>query len=253
MRYWGKFIEIDGSYYDTPMGKSRLPNAAELAEYLARGLMFNLEGNAALYEETVQNMLRDISIDPVGNILLDAINRTERKVRIIPLTSNEQAKMNIKPCANPVGTVSPKGNECVIWYEPWSRMLGAMTGLGTSPYQVLVHELHHSLRQVRGKWANLAPSPGVFSGFPHPEELFSVTIENMYLSSIKQPHRMLANYKEGTPLGNRTDRDWYKQYGEELEVWCRDLPDMTVQLERIYGIWNPIRVRRGVLDFVITL
>jgi hypothetical protein len=233
------------------MGRSRMPNAAELAQYVARGQMFHLEGNAAVYEETVQNMLRDISNDPVGQILVDGIHRTQRKVRIIPLTSNEQVKMNIRPCANPVGKVSPKGNECVIWYEPWSRMMGVFTGVGTSPYQVLVHELHHALRQVRGKWANLPPS--LFSGFPHPEELFSVTIENMYLSSIKQPHRMNANYTEGTPLGNRTDRDWYKQYGNELEVWCRDLPDMTVQLERVYGIWNPIRVRRGVLDFVITL
>lgn len=251
MRYWGKFIEIDGSYYDTPMGKSRLPNAAELAQYVAGGLMFNLEGNASVYEETIQNMLRDISKDPVGSILIDGINRANRLVRIIPLTSNEQSKMNIKPCANPVGQVSAKGNECVIWYEPWSRMMGVFTGLGTSPYQVLVHELHHALRQVRGKWANLPPS--TFSGFPNPEELFSVTIENMYLSSINQPHRMIANYTEGVPLGNRTDRDWYKQYGNELETWCRDLPDTTVQLERLFGIWNPIRVRGGVLDFVINL
>lgn len=251
MRYWGKNIEIDGSFYDTAFGKTMLPNAAEMAQLVAAGNFFKYEGNAAFYEETIQNMLREIDSDPVGKILIDGLHRAGKVVRIIPLTWKEQAILNRKPCANPVGKISPQGNACVIWYEPWSRMLSLFTGAGTSPYQVLVHELHHALRQVRGKWNNLPPS--MFSGFPHPEELFSVTLENMYLSSARQPHRMLGSYREGHMLGARTDVDWYKQYGNDLEYWCKDLPDMTLQLERIYGIWNPIRVRRGVLDFVIKI
>lgn len=253
MRYWGKNIEIDGSFYKTEMGKKLLPTAAEMAQYKATGNLFQHEGDVEMYEVTVQNMMRDISSNQVGEILISAINSTPLKLRIIPLTNKEQINGKI-PCANPVGKYNPKGNECVIWFEPWSRIINLFTG-GNSPYQVLVHELQHALRQMRGKFYNSGPI-GLFSNlptFPNAEELFSVTLENMYLSAAGQPQRMLGSYNQGIPLGNRTDRDWYKQYGNELEIWCKDLPDMTVQLERIYGIWNPIRIRRGVLDFSINL
>lgn len=108
---------------------------------------------------------------------------------------------------------------------------------------------------MRGKLYLTGPLVSVTNSaaFPNPEELFSVTIENMYLSAAGQPQRMLGAYMQNVPLGGRTDKDFYKQYGNELEIWCKELPDMTVQLERISGIWNPIRVRRNVLDFVTTL
>jgi hypothetical protein len=251
MRFWGKNIEIDGSFYDTAFGKTMLPTAAEMAQLVAAGNFFKHEGNAEFFEVTIQNMLREIDSDAVGKILIDAISRSNKMVRIIPLTWKEQSQLGRIPCANRVGNFSTGGNECVIWFEPWSRMLSLFTGVGSSPYQVLVHELQHALRQMRGKLINSGPLGS--GAFPNPEELFSVTIENMYLSSAKQPQRMLGSYSQGTPLGSRTDKDWYKQYGNELEIWCKELPDLTVQLERLYGIWNPIRVRRGVLDFVITL
>lgn len=250
MRYWGKNIEIDGSFYKTEMGKRFLPNATEMAQLRATGNFFQYEGDVEFYEVTIQNMLREIDGNQVGKILIQTLNQSQRTVRIIPLTNKEQLNGKI-PCATAVGGFDPNGNECVIWFEPWSRMLSLFTGGGNSPYQVLVHELQHALRQVRGKWASVGNVP--IGGFPNAEELFSVTIENMFLSAAAQPQRMLGAYNQIIPLGNRDDKDWYKQYGNELEIWCKDLPDMTVQLERIYGIWNPIRVRRGVLDFAINL
>jgi len=255
MRYWGQNIEIDGSYYNTPMGKSLLPTPAEMAMLRATGNFYQNEGDVEVYEVTIQNMLREIEKNPVGEILISKINRAPKKLRIIPLLGKEEMKgQNF--CANPVGSYNRSGgNDCVIWYEPWSRMLGLFTGTGTSPYQILVHELQHAVRQLWGKWNPTAPLVTITGAapFPNAEELYSVTIENMYLSAAKEPQRMVGAYSQNVPLGNRTDRDYYKQYGNELEVWCKDLPDMTILLERLYGIWNPIGVRRGVLDFVITL
>jgi hypothetical protein len=254
MRYWGQNIEIDGNYYNTAMGKSFLPTSAEMAQLKATGNYYQYEGNVDVYETGVQNMLREIEKNEVGQVLLWKINQAPKKVKIIPLLGKEESRGS-NFCANSVGLYNRSGNDCVIWYEPWSRMPNLLSGSGNSPYQVLVHELQHAVRQVWGKWNPTGPLATVTgaAAFPNAEELYSVTIENMYLSAAREPHRMLGAYVQNVPLGNRTDRDFYKQYGNELETWCRDMPDMTVQLERIYGYWNPIRVRRGVLDLVITL
>jgi hypothetical protein len=248
MRYWGENIEIDGTFYSTAAGQQLIPNAVEMAQLKAAGNFYQYEGNADTYEETVQNMMRDIDGNQVGKILILAINQTASKLKIIPLTSKEQFQLGRIPCANRVGNYTTKGNECVIWFEPWSRLLNLYTGAGNSPYQVLVHELQHALRQMRGKYYGTGPL-GAFpnpAAFPNAEELFSVTIENIYLSSSGQPQRMLGAYNQGTPLGGRTDVDFYNQYRNELEVWCREMPDVTSKLERVFGIWNPIRVRKGI-------
>jgi Effector protein len=249
MRYWGMKIEIDGSFYKTDQGKRQIPAPAEVARLKAANNMFQFEGNVDTFETTVQNMMRDIQENAVGKVLLDAINRSKHSVRVIPLTRVEQESMKRVPQANCVGRFDAAGNDCVIWFEPWSRMWNLIMAGGSSPYQVLVHEMQHGLRQVRGKWYPYNP----VGAFPNVEELFSVMIENMYLSAAGQPARMLGSYRQDVPLGTRTDIDFYKQYGNEIEAWCKDLPDLTILLERVFGTWNPILVRRNVLDGVINL
>ena len=242
MRYWGKNIEIDGSFYKTEMGKSLLPTPAEMDGFKKAGNFFQLEGDAEVYEVTVQNMMRDIEENQIGKLLIRGLDNSPRKLRIIPITSKEQSVLKKGPCAIPVGNYDPKGNECVIWFEPWSRMPSLLGGGGGSPYQVLVHELQHAVRQMRGKWFVGGATPvGVF---PNAEEMFSVTIENMYLSAARQPHLMLGAYDPNVPLGDRTDKDFYKQYSRELKVWCKDLPDVSDKMNKIPGIWNPIRVHK---------
>src|SRR5437588_10274476 len=90
MRYWGKQIEIDGSYYNTVHGKLMGPTPAQLADLKASGNTYQFEGNVAVFEETVQNMIRDIDRNPVGHVLIDGIDRCSCTVRIIPLTWKEQ-------------------------------------------------------------------------------------------------------------------------------------------------------------------
>ncbi|OAI47366.1 hypothetical protein AYO44_09665 [Planctomycetaceae bacterium SCGC AG-212-F19] len=261
MRYWGKNIEIDASFYTTAMGKSLAPTPAELAQFRATNNLFQNEGNVEVYEVTIQNMMRDIDNNMVGTILIDAINRAPKTVRIIPLTLKEEMrKKPLGPCNNGVKAPSGTGNDSVIWFEPWSTGWNLIYG-GTSPYQILVHELQHALRTVRGKIfapgfttvSRFTGPGGIVNGFPNLEELFSVTFENMFLSALGQPQRMRNTYNPITPLNNRSDRDWYKQHGAALDVWCDDFRDLTPRLEGIFGIWNPIRVRRMVLDGLVTL
>ena len=240
MRYWGKNIEIDGSFYSTPLGKNMLLNPTEMAYMKASGNPFMNEGNVEIFETKVQDIMRDIEANPVGKILIEAINQTSSNVRIIPLTLKEQ-NLGKNFCANPIGN-NVKGYECVIWYEPWSRTPNVDAGSGISPHQILVHELQHALRQMRNR--PYYPGPLGSPAFPNGEELFSVTIENIYLSAGGQPQRMLGAYNQGVPLGGRTDVNFYNEYRKELEVWCGGFPDMTAKLETMHGIWNPIRVRK---------
>ena len=253
MRYWGKNIEIDGSFYKTEMGKKLLPTDLEMNQLRNSGNFFQLEGGVEIYEVIVQNTLREIEKNQVGSILLNAINSSSKKLRIIPLTGKEQFTGNPKtrrvPCNNPVGVYNTSGNDTVIWFEPWSRMINLSGSLDNTYYDVMVHELQHALRTLRGKWYQA----GTTGAFPNAEELFSVMIQNIFMSAAGQPQRMLGAYDENVRLNNRTDRDFYKQYGNDIEIWCHELPDLTIQIERIYGLWNPIRVRRNVLDFVIQL
>jgi hypothetical protein len=241
MRRWGNRLEIDGSFYDTEFGKRMGPTAEEMAQLVKDNNPFRYEGNAAFFEETIQNMLREIENDQVGRILLNTINRSGRTVRIIPLTWKEQTQLNRIPCANKVGDYSPKGNDCVIWFEPWSRILSLYTGVGSSPYQVLVHELHHAVRQVRGKVRFGGTS---WQGtFPHAEELFSVTIENMYLSSTNQSQRMLGTYMQNSTVRPSDAQAWYLRYRPDIDIWCDDLPDLTKSLEVLNVMWNPFNER----------
>jgi hypothetical protein len=113
MRYWGKNIEIDGSFYNTDMGKSLLPTPSEMDALKKAGNSFQYEGDAELYEITVQNMMREVEKNQVGTILMLALEQSPRTLRIIPLTSKEQGVGKI-PCANPVGGFNPKGNECYV-------------------------------------------------------------------------------------------------------------------------------------------
>lgn len=249
MRYWGQNIQIDGSFYKTEMGKNLLPTSSEMVQYKATGNYFQHEGNVETYEETVQNMMRDIEANSVGKVLIAAINRSPLTLRIIPLTSKEQSQSNKVPCSIPVGSYNPRGSESVIWFEPWSRIPNLIVGTGSSPYQVLVHELQHSLRQMLGKW--FVSNKGRVGGFPNLEELFSVLIENMYLSAAGRPQLMLGSYDPVASLGSRTDVDFYKQYGNEVNIWCDEMRDLTIQFERISGIWNPIKVRREALNSAV--
>jgi len=114
MRYWGKNIEIDGSFYKTEMGKSLLPTPAEMDGFKKAGNFFQLEGDAEVYEVTVQNMMRDIEENQIGKLLIMGLDNSPRKLRIIPITSKEQSVLKKGPCAIPVGSYNPKGNECVI-------------------------------------------------------------------------------------------------------------------------------------------
>lgn len=253
MRYWGKQIEIDGSYYDTAHGRMMGPTPAQMAQLKAVGSFYQFEGNAAVFEETVQNMVRDIDRNPVGHALIDGINRSSRTVRIIPLTWKEQTTLKRGLCARVVGALSPRGNDSVIWFDPWTFMPNLFTG-GTSPYQVLVHELQHSYREVVGRFLPVGPMPRVAtSPFPNIEEFFSVLIENMYVSADGKPHLMRNSYVGGTPGGAPPDTVWYKRYANEIDLWCDDHKDLALQLQRQPSFWNPIRVRRAALDGLLTL
>jgi len=256
MRYWGKNIEIDGSYYKTARAKSS-------------GLMPG-EDNVELFETTVQDLMRTIETkSTVGRTIVRAINQSPRTLRIIPLTIAERygptsrgtwptpvkdaaaSPKNFQVCyiGMPCYTGTGEGSDIVLNYEPYTwagydTLLGQDPGGDQQPDDVLFHELVHCLRMMRGqlyKYGNPGP-------FQDSEELFAVMIRNMYVAQIGRVQSLQARY--GSPVFQtmtgswfKTVADFYHDYESFIEQFCREMPDISGAFGAMAGFWNPFRAR----------
>jgi hypothetical protein len=256
VRYWGKNIEIDGSYYATAMAKSR-------------GLQPG-EDNIALFETTVQDLLRTIETkSTVGKTIILAINRAPRTLRIIPLTIAERygpTSRGAWPVATNDAAASPKnfnvcyvgmpcytgaggGSDIVLNYEPYTwngydTLIGQDPGGDQQPDDVLLHELVHCLRMMRGQLYKYT----VVGPFQDSEELLAVMIRNMYVAQMGRVNSLQARY--GAPVFQtmtgswfKTVTDFYHDYGAIIEQFCREMPDVCDPFASMVGFWNPFRTR----------
>lgn len=259
MRYWGKNIEIDGSYYKTDLAKSR-------------GLWPG-EDNIERFETTVQDLMRTIETkSTVGRTIIHAVNRSPRKLRIIPLTIAERYGPTSRaswPTAVKNAAASPHkamicyvgmpcyigiggGSDIVLNYEPYSwdgidTMLGQDPNSDAQPDDVLLHELVHCLRMMRGQLHKYM----VAGPFQDSEELLAVMIRNMYVAQTGRVNSLQAKY--GAPVFERmtgswfnTVTDFYHDYEQAIEKFCLEMPDVCNPFGTMAGFWNPFRVR--VLD-----
>ncbi|MGH6929812.1 MAG: hypothetical protein ACREEV_15955, partial [Dongiaceae bacterium] len=220
MRYWGPNIEIDGRYYKTDMAKSR-------------GLWPG-EDNIELYETTVQDVLRTIETkSTVGKTVIHAIGRSPKKLRIIPLTITERygptsrgtwprpmndtaaSPKNFNVCyvGMPCYTGSGGGSDIILYYEPYSwngydTMIGHDPGQDQQPDDVLLHELVHCLRMMRGQFAKYT----VAGPFRDSEELFAVMIRNMYVAQMGRVKSLQAQY--GPPVFQAMKGSWFNSVAD---------------------------------------
>jgi hypothetical protein len=256
MRYWGPNIEIDGSYYKTALAKSR-------------GLLPG-EDNIELFETTVQDVLRTIETkSTVGKTIVQAINRSPRRLRIIPLTIAERygpTSRGTWPVPTKEAAASPKnfsvcyigmpcyvgsggGSDIVLNYEPYTwngydTLLGHDPGGDQQPDDVLLHELVHCLRMMRGQFYKYT----VAGPFQDSEELFAVMIRNMYVAQMGRVNSLQAKYGPlvfETMKGSwfKTVTDFYHDHERVIEQLCLEMPDICNRFGAMVGFWNPFRAR----------
>jgi Effector protein len=256
MRYWGPNIEIDGSYYKTAMAKSK-------------GLWPG-EDNIERYETTVQDLLRTLETkSTVGKTIIQAISRSPKKLRIIPLTITERygptsrgtwptpvkdaaaSPKSFQVCyvGLPCYTGSGGGSDIILNFEPYSwngfdTMIGHDPGQDQEPDDVLLHELVHCLRMMRGQFAKYT----IAGPFVDSEELLAVMIRNMYVAQVGRVKSLQAQYgplvfqaMKGSWFN--TVADFYHDHEKVIEQFVREMPDICNSFGAMVGFWNPFRAR----------
>jgi len=256
MRYWGKNIEIDARYYKTALAKGHgfLPG----------------EDDPERYETTVQGLLRTIETkSTVGKVIVQAINRSPRKLRIIPLTITERygptsrgswptpvkeaaatpKNFNVCYVGMPCYAGTGGGSDIVLNYEPYTwagfdTLYGQDPGQDQEPDDVLLHELVHCLRMMRGQFAKYT----LAGPFVDSEELLAVMIRNMYVAQMGRVKSLQARY--GPPVFQamtgswfKTVADFYHDHEAAIEQFCKEMPDICNPLGAMVGFWNPFRAR----------
>jgi hypothetical protein len=252
MRYWGKNVVIDGSYYDTPLAKQRgvLPG----------------EGDVERYEKTVQDLMRHLEHkSAIGRVVIQAVNRSPRQLRIIPLTLAERfSPTSSGSSPTPVNesaayadrtttcyggvrcvTGTGDGSDVVLNYEPYSWQLRTPDDPGhdRQPDDVLLHELVHCLRLMRGKFRPEFIGPP----FCTTEELFAILIANMYVHRLGRLTSLRGDY--AVPF-HRLPGQWthsavqfYHDHKKSIDRLCCEMPDVCNPFGLLDGFWNPFRVR----------
>jgi hypothetical protein len=250
MRYWGKNIEIDASYYRSSLAR-------------ARGLT-PMENNPDFYEQTVQGLMRDLETkSTVSKLVVHAINRNPHQLRIIPLTLAEVMAptsrgawpqwtdptgafpKNIAVCGGgQCQAVAGPGSDVVLNYEPYSTQLDVADDPGNNrqPDDALLHELVHCLRIMSG----LYDGSDYLPGYHNAEEFFAILITNMYQGQRGRVRSLRADYARpfNALPGRWTDSqsDIYHQYKQQLDRLSSEMPDLCGHFRTMDGFWNPFRV-----------
>jgi NleD-like pathogen effector protein (putative zinc metallopeptidase) len=228
MRFWGPNIQISGEwimYSPSPNDDNARRNPG-----------------AAQYEESTQNILRDISRNVAGRTVLDAFTRSSRSVTIRPLTAGAAEKAQSgaifpeKAHETDIGSPSQPGpgSDSTIWFNPGSiSILGHLYRADDT----LLHESIHSLRQVRGRWR-----ADFLAGWDNREELYATMLTNIYASSSGRNADMRGNHAKNFVPMQMTDSQFRQQFNAEITDFRTQMFDVYDRIAAMPTGWNPLRV-----------
>jgi hypothetical protein len=244
-RYWGQNIVIDGSWYNS-RGANGVTRPAPIA---APGVGNNVVDS---YEYQVQEVLRRIANgSTVGKLVISLINQSPRSLRIVPVGVNQFGQTKARPVACFPHGCAGGATDSVIWFEPsgWGNAptSGIDPGRHVRPEDVLLHEMFHALREMRG----LFSSAPMGDGFDYVEEYYAILVANMYVSEVGRPESRRADHrldfhplrgKAGGPFVD-TDVDFYMSYKTEADRMISQMPDFCQPLGGLWNRlpWNPIK------------
>jgi hypothetical protein len=224
------------------------------------------EGAAAPYEQAVSRILYDISVSgQAGRAVLGPFRNRElaRPLRIVP-GNRPNTVPNIDPAATEQAFTAQAANTVPAGVPIVGR--GQILAIGTggglhalmhfSPRgvharadQVLLHELVHAIRFIRGQNVTY----GLGHHFDNWEEFFAVLVEDIYLSELHRPVRR-GHQGVGTRPGNpasfatrpghggpaaRNVLD--QEYAHLIEQFIRSDPALSADLAAVPSQFNPIR------------
>jgi len=228
MRFWGPNIKISGEWIiDSP----------DLNDDNAR-----TNPNAAQFERETQDLLRNISGNPVGRPVLDAFTKASHAVTIRPITARAIRKTHAAPIfedkALETNIGSPNapgpGSDATIWFNTGGV---SVSGHFYRSDDSLLHESVHALRQVRGLWRAL-----LLPGWDNREELFAAMVTNIYASKDRRNSDMRSSHASAFQPMQQTDVQFKRQYSYEILDLRSSMWDIYSTIAALQGCWNPLAV-----------
>ena len=227
MRYWGKNIMIAGDWI--------LYSAAKDDDNLAAN------PDAAGFEQRMQGALRYVQRNPVGAIVLDALNAAPHSVSIRPVTESAQYKSsarqisvaNSKELGEPASPTPGPGSSVVIWYNTSGSTYGGHV------YRVddgLLHECFHALRQTRGRWRKTEMA----GDWENLEEFLAIMVANIYASCDKRPGDMRSGHSRKFAPMTLTADAFKQQFRAQLLSLRNSMSDVYGALASAPADWNPL-------------
>jgi len=250
-RYWGKNVVIDGSkikeQFEDPLPVMGPP-------LIVTHDTLNTDPQAAAYEVTAQDVIRQVAKTSVGKILIEQINAAQKGLTIRPLS--EQAIGLTGAIADDVDAAGRgNGSDVTIWYDPtsWGKSSAKSAFDPQNHYRpddVLFHECVHALRMLRGLQDLRPVAWGL--GYDNVEELYAILLTNVYVSSLNRNNDLRGDHRlQFHVLGNRLlnpgeqigDMTFYSLYTIEIDSLCSRMRDLCHPISHIPCQWNPLRAR----------
>jgi hypothetical protein len=222
------------------------------------------------YQDAVVAQLQALWNTRTGRIILDAITR---RLLIVPWQDpshddaaarpvSEQGFLGFVPTTLPrdrrnaamygewvdpnrseVGVGTGRGSAVVIEYTPgmWApgSPIATQFATPTRAQQVLLHELVHAIRMMRGL-LDRRTAQNRLAGYDDRDEFHAILITNIHCCQMGI-HPLRRNHHGYQPLLNPAA--FYHQPHNKLMVMdlCREMPDITRALASIVCTFNPIR------------
>jgi hypothetical protein len=221
------------------------------------------------YENALTMILNRITRWASGNALIREIERTPRILKIVPLafgnfnaytgpvsSSGGTAKgATVKDGeGKPVGEVPVTGfgtgTSCILQFDPVTWIAYCKDGIkhkcdnaGAKPDEVLVHEMTHATRAMRG----LLNSMPLGSNYDTEEEFLAILVANIYISESGRPEDLRLDHHGSAQLRDNTDaaflpaRDPNAYRYRLIDQFIRQQPKLTADLARVQCPFNPLR------------
>jgi hypothetical protein len=206
---------------------------------------------ASMYITSVANLLHKIGKYNTGWLVLDAVRGSRKRLTIrsaSPLLTSIEANPSDKPHKFKDGTNTHCAvpADSVLDFEP-APWLDATTIDPQGNFKsddVLVHELVHEARQMRGMHCR----EPMGDGFETKEEFYAVVIANIYRSEKSPSNALRADYSLVWRTLTLSDDDFHTKYILEIQQLKVEMPRLFTGLSQVKAGWNPFRVEEAFVE-----
>jgi hypothetical protein len=222
-------LAAHGDASATGLGSSRLQDASVAKQYDRLTIRADgLDGKrAAQYEATVLGMLHSYEQMQMGRAIMQALRFVRREVLIYPYDGG-------------------LGHCNAYVYNDWGMFRTKLSftaadfvgrsacypdhAAGTTPHEVLFHELVHAMRDAAGKRLSYKGHAG--------EEAIAVMVTNIFSSEV---HRPLRRDWNGFIQMSVSSEDFFAAHGDMIRVFYHQHPEFCRWIAEAAAPFNPLR------------